>query len=143
MLSLLFSLVLIIVATSVTNLSSINLTDNEKRLLYAPDSDDETDKSSDGINLTKESGVSLDKESGIDLIKESGIDLDKESGIDLGKESGIDLGKESGIDLEQKLDEISETLTLDDVIADSDLENIYDSTMQNDAVNLVNEIYNS
>lgn len=119
MLSLLFSLVLIIVATSVTNLSSINLTDNEKRLLYAPDSDDETDKSSDGINLTKESGVSLDKE------------------------SGIDLDKESGIDLEQKLDEISESLTLDDVIDDSDLGNIYDNTMQNDAVNLINEIYNS
>ena len=127
MLSLLFSLVLIIVATSVTNLSSINLTDNEKRLLYAPDSDDETDKSSDGINLTKESGVSLDKESGIDLDKESGIDLDKESGIDL----------------EQKLDEISESLTLDDIIDDSDLGNIYDNTMQNDAVNLINEIYNS
>ena len=135
MLGLLFSLVLIIVATSVTNLSSINLTDNEKRLLYAPDSDDEIDKSSDGIDLTKEPGI--------DLSKESGVILDKESGIDLGKESGIDLGKESGIDLEQKLDEISETLTLDDVIDDSDLGNIYDSTMQNDAVNLVNEIYNS
>lgn len=127
MLGLLFSLVLIIVATSVTNLSSINLTDNEKRLLYAPDSDDEIDKSSDGIDLTKEPG----------------IDLSKESGVILDKESGIDLGKESGIDLEQKLDEISETLTLDDVIDDSDLGNIYDSTMQNDAVNLVNEIYNS
>lgn len=109
-----FSLIVIIVATSSINLSSLNLTDNERRLLYAPDA---------GDSITNEKPIQDSK------------DKDFSSGEN-GQSVSLDDLTES-LDLNSVIGQPFES-------SESTIDDIYDfgnsDTQSEDAVNLINEI---
>ena len=79
MLILLFTLVLIVLGVCTINLSSLNLTENERRLLYVSDGDEQT--GSEDFSLEK-----AEKETDPNFEKDFNNDFNNDFGRDLGED---------------------------------------------------------
>lgn len=79
MLILLFTLVLIVLGVCTINLSSLNLTENERRLLYVSDGDEQTDN--EDFSLEK-----AEQETDPNFEKDFNNDFENDFGRDLGED---------------------------------------------------------
>ena len=79
MLILLFTLVLIVIGVCTINLSSLNLTENERRLLYVSDGDEQTDN--EDFNPEK-----AEQETDPNFEKDFNNDFNNDFGRDLGED---------------------------------------------------------
>lgn len=88
MLILLFTLVLIVLGVCTINLSSLNLTENERRLLYVSDGDEQTDN--EDFNPEK-----AEQETDPNFEKDFNNDFNNDFGRDLGEDFDLSFSPDS------------------------------------------------
>ena len=88
MLILLFTLVLIVLGVCTINLSSLNLTENERRLLYVSDGDEQADN--EDFSLEK-----AEQETDPNFEKDFNNDFENDFGRDLGEDFDLSFSPDS------------------------------------------------